>query len=93
MTEKLHMVTLRPTLDGLLVDTLDLKLSMRGLKEYEYFKVELELCLRFIIKIPDGYPLEGAGPVFCAGITMYSPLVYWKVKYYFIINLCRPLTY
>jgi len=35
---------------------------------------------RFIIKIPDGYPLEGAGPVFCAGITMYSPLVYWKAN-------------
>merc|ERR1719219_3304691 len=32
---------------------------------------------RFIIKIPDGFPLEAAGPVFCAGITMYSPLVYW----------------
>ena len=32
---------------------------------------------RFIVKIPDGFPLEAAGPVFCAGITMYSPLVYW----------------
>ena len=32
---------------------------------------------RFIIKIPEGFPLEAAGPVFCAGITMYSPLVNW----------------
>ena len=32
---------------------------------------------RFVIKVPDGFPLEAAGPVFCAGITMYSPLVYW----------------
>ena len=32
---------------------------------------------RFIIGIPDGFPLEAAGPVFCAGITMYSPLCYW----------------
>ncbi len=24
-----------------------------------------------------GYPLECAGPVFCAGITMYSPLKHW----------------
>merc|ERR1719184_694358 len=31
----------------------------------------------FIIKIPDGFPLDAAGPVFCAGITMYSPLCYW----------------
>ena len=33
---------------------------------------------RFLVKIPDGYPLEAAGPVFCAGITMYSPLAHWK---------------
>ena len=26
------------------------------------------------MKIPEGYPLESAGPVFCAGITMFSPL-------------------
>ena len=26
------------------------------------------------MKIPKGYPLESAGPVFCAGITMFSPL-------------------
>ena len=29
------------------------------------------------MKIPDGFPLEAAGPVFCAGITMYSPLCDW----------------
>lgn len=29
----------------------------------------------FAIRIPDGYPLEAAGPVMCAGITMYDPLV------------------
>merc|ERR1719295_527680 len=34
----------------------------------------------FIVKIPDGFPLEAAGPVFCAGITMYSPLCYWKAN-------------
>merc|ERR1719357_1766110 len=34
----------------------------------------------FIVRIPDGFPLEAAGPVFCAGITMYSPLCYWGVK-------------
>ena len=25
---------------------------------------------RFIVKVPEGFPLEAAGPVFCAGITM-----------------------
>jgi len=33
---------------------------------------------RYVVKIPDGFPLEAAGPVFCAGVTMYSPLVHWK---------------
>jgi len=35
---------------------------------------------RFLVKIPDEYPLEKAGPIFCAAITMYSPLSHWKVK-------------
>merc|ERR1719402_2001693 len=35
---------------------------------------------RFIVKVPEGFPLEAAGPVFCAGITMYSPLAYWDAK-------------
>ena len=29
---------------------------------------------RFICIIPKSYPLEKAGPVFCGGITMFSPL-------------------
>jgi len=29
----------------------------------------------FAIIIPDGYPLEAAGPVMCSGITMLDPLV------------------
>lgn len=33
---------------------------------------------RFIIKIADGYPLEKAGPVMCAGITLYDPLKWWR---------------
>jgi hypothetical protein len=29
---------------------------------------------RFLVRIPDSYPLDAAGPIFCAAITMYSPL-------------------
>lgn len=29
---------------------------------------------RFGIKLPEGYPLEYAGPVMCAGVTLYDPL-------------------
>ena len=28
----------------------------------------------FLVKIPDGVPLEKAGPIMCAGTTMYDPL-------------------
>ena len=29
---------------------------------------------KFISIIPKSYPLEKAGPVFCAGVTMFTPL-------------------
>ena len=31
----------------------------------------------FIIKIPDGMEMDKAAPLMCAGITMYSPLMYF----------------
>jgi uncharacterized zinc-type alcohol dehydrogenase-like protein len=34
---------------------------------------------RVVVKIPDALPLENAAPLFCAGITLYSPLRRWKV--------------
>lgn len=33
---------------------------------------------RFAIKIPDDMPLEVAGPIMCAGITVYDPLKHWN---------------
>lgn len=33
---------------------------------------------KFAIRIPESLPLEKAGPIMCAGITMYSPLSHWK---------------
>ncbi|KAJ1406979.1 Polyketide synthase, enoylreductase domain [Sesbania bispinosa] len=32
---------------------------------------------RFVIRIPDGLPLDAAAPLLCAGITVYSPLRYF----------------
>jgi len=29
------------------------------------------------MKIPDNLPLEKAGPILCAGVTMYDPLRHW----------------
>lgn len=33
---------------------------------------------KFAIKIPEEMPLEVAGPIMCAGITVYDPLTHWK---------------
>jgi len=30
-----------------------------------------------VLRIPDGIPLEKAGPILCAGISMYDPLRHW----------------
>jgi uncharacterized zinc-type alcohol dehydrogenase-like protein len=32
----------------------------------------------FVVRIPDSIPLANAAPLFCAGITMYSPLRHWQ---------------
>lgn len=33
----------------------------------------------FVVKVPAAMPLEAAGPVMCSAVTVYSPLVHWKV--------------
>ena len=33
---------------------------------------------RFLVKVADDFPLEKAGPIMCAGITLYDPLKWWK---------------
>jgi uncharacterized zinc-type alcohol dehydrogenase-like protein len=32
----------------------------------------------YVLSIPDNLPLDAAAPLLCAGITLYSPLHYWK---------------
>jgi len=34
----------------------------------------------FAIKLDKSFPLEMAGPIMCAGVTMYDPLKHWGVK-------------
>ena len=33
----------------------------------------------YAVTVPDNLPLEGVAPLFCAGITLYSPIKHWKV--------------
>ncbi len=32
----------------------------------------------YVLRIPDGIPLDAAAPLLCAGITLYSPLRHWN---------------
>ncbi len=32
----------------------------------------------YVVRIPDGLPLDVAAPLLCAGITLYSPLHHWQ---------------
>lgn len=34
---------------------------------------------RFVVKVPETLDLKAVAPLFCAGITTYSPLKHWKV--------------
>jgi len=34
---------------------------------------------RYVMRIPANLPLDGAAPLLCAGITVYSPLRHWNV--------------
>jgi len=44
------------------------------------YSTQMVIHERFAIKIPASFPLEYAGPVMCAGITMYDPLKHWGIK-------------
>ncbi len=33
----------------------------------------------YAVTVPENLPLEGVAPLFCAGITLYSPIKHWKV--------------
>jgi uncharacterized zinc-type alcohol dehydrogenase-like protein len=33
-----------------------------------------------VVAIPDGIDLEKAGPLFCGGITVFTPLVEYQIK-------------
>ncbi len=34
----------------------------------------------FVLKIPEGIPVERAAPILCAGVTTFSPLRHWGVQ-------------
>lgn len=49
----------------------------KTLPTYGGYSEETVVHERFVFKIPDSLPIEVAGPILCAGITMYDPLKHW----------------
>ncbi|MET7891788.1 NAD(P)-dependent alcohol dehydrogenase [Streptomyces mirabilis] len=41
------------------------------------FSTHVVVTEDFVLRIPDGLPLDTAAPLLCAGITTYSPLRHW----------------
>nr|ACJ84236.1 unknown [Medicago truncatula] len=48
--------------------------SRDGTITYGGFSDSMVADEHFVIRIPDSLPLDGAGPLLCAGVTVYSPL-------------------
>lgn len=51
----------------------------RGDVTYGGYSKSIVVDENFVVRIPDGLPLDVAAPLLCAGITVYSPLKHWGV--------------
>ena len=49
-----------------------------GERTYGGYSEKIVVDERFVLRIPESIPLANAAPLFCAGITLYSPLRHWK---------------
>ena len=47
---------------------------------YGGYSTRIVVDMDYVVRIPDGIPLERAAPLLCAGITTYSPLHHFGVK-------------
>ena len=54
-------------------DKVDGSVTMGG------YATDIVVTERFVLKMPDALDARRAGPLLCAGITMWSPLRHWKV--------------
>lgn len=45
---------------------------------YGGYSKQIVVDENFVVRIPDGIPLDAAAPLLCAGITTYSPLKHWN---------------
>ena len=48
-----------------------------GRPTYGGYSDKIVVDENYVLRIPDNLPLDGAAPLMCAGITLYSPLKHW----------------
>jgi len=48
-----------------------------GRPTYGGYSDKIVVDENYVLRIPDNLPLDGAAPLMCAGITLYSPLKQW----------------
>lgn len=51
-----------------------------GAPTYGGYSTRIVVQQDYVLRIPEGMPLDRAAPLLCAGITTYSPLRHWGVK-------------
>jgi uncharacterized zinc-type alcohol dehydrogenase-like protein len=49
-----------------------------GAPTYGGYSTAIVVDENYVLRIPDGIPLDKAAPLLCAGITLYSPLRHWN---------------
>jgi len=52
----------------------------KGSKTLGGYTTKMVVNYKFAVLIPEDYPLESAGPVMCAGVTLYDPLKRYGAK-------------
>ena len=52
--------------------------EMDNTPTYGGYSEKIVVNENYVLRIPDNLPLDGAAPLLCAGITLYSPLKHWK---------------
>lgn len=52
--------------------------DMAGNPTYGGYSDKIVVDENYVLRIPNNLPLDGAAPLLCAGITLYSPLRHWN---------------
>ena len=52
--------------------------DMDGAPTYGGYSDHIVVDENYVLRIPENIPLDGAAPLLCAGITVYSPLKHWN---------------